>query len=194
MLLSCLIVILMIVASMGFGSLGLRILGCPHAPNWAENWGRCFALGIGIIGWFLFWMGIMNWLTSWMLIILVIFGCMSFWWGKEDLRCPLFINIDWKTVLLVLGLFVSLSFDLLEALAPPADADTLAYHFALPKYFLTNGRIEFVPIAVQGAIPLLLHMTYTIALGLGGEMSLTLWTFTTQLFTSLTIFGIVLVE
>ena len=87
-------------------------------------------------------------------------------------------------------LMVTVFLDLLEALAPPADADTLAYHFALPKQFLKNGVIEFVPIAVDGAIPLLTHMTYLLALGLGGETSLTLWSFITQIFMVITLYGV----
>ena len=55
---------------------------------------------------------------------------------------------------------------------------------------MKNGNIEFVPIAVDGAIPLLTHMTYLFALGLGGEISLTMWTFTTQLFFALALYGI----
>jgi hypothetical protein len=43
---------------------------------------------------------------------------------------------------------------------------------------------------VDGAIPLLTHMTYLLAYGLGGEMSLTLWTFTTQMFLVLVLYGV----
>src|SRR3546814_20281685 len=67
------------------------------------------------------------------------------------------------------------SSDLLEALSPPADADTSAYHFALPKYFVQLGGLEFVPRAVDGAIPMLIHMPYVPVLALGGELALTLW-------------------
>ena len=67
----------------------------------------------------------------------------------------------------------------MEGIAPPADADTLAYHFTIPKQFLEAGRIEFIPRALEGAIPLIVQMTYVPALGLGGEMALTLWTMAT---------------
>lgn len=180
----------MIAASLGYGTVGLRLLGCPSAPNWAENWSRGFVLGMGTLGWLLFWIGIMGWLASWMLWTLLILGWISLWWGRGELQLPSVSNFNLKTTLLILGLIVSVTFDFLEALAPPADADTLTYHFALPKHFLTEGRIEFVPLAAQGAIPLLIHMTYLVSLGLGGELTLTLWTFTCQLFTTLAIFGI----
>ena len=41
---------------------------------------------------------------------------------------------------------------------------------------LAAGRLEFVPRAIDGAVPLLIQMTYVPALGLGGEHALTLWT------------------
>ena len=72
-------------------------------------------------------------------------------------------------------LAVIAAFDLLEAIAPAADADTLAYHFALPRDFVANGEILFNARAVTGAIPLLVHMTYAAALATGGELSLNLW-------------------
>ena len=74
-----------------------------------------------------------------------------------------------------------LACDLCEGLAPPADADSLAYHFALPKQFLSAGHLQFVPRAVDGAVPLLPQMTYLVALGLGGERAMTLWTMVSYL-------------
>ncbi|MBF0323910.1 MAG: hypothetical protein HQL42_02455 [Alphaproteobacteria bacterium] len=66
--------------------------------------------------------------------------------------------------------------DLAEALVPPADADSLAYHFARPREILELGRLLPVARAVDGATPMLAQMTYLPALALGGERGLTLWT------------------
>ncbi|HER26751.1 MAG TPA: hypothetical protein ENI69_06545, partial [Rhodospirillales bacterium] len=81
---------------------------------------------------------------------------------------------------LLLGLIaLALGADFLEALAPPVEADSLAYHFQLPKQFIAQGRLMFEPRALDGAIPLLVQMTYVAALllGNGDETALTLWTF-----------------
>ncbi|MEO5374898.1 MAG: hypothetical protein H7840_11555 [Alphaproteobacteria bacterium] len=79
------------------------------------------------------------------------------------------------TALLLFGVALAAGFDLAEGVSPPADADTLAYHFASPKEWLAVGRLVFVPRAVDGAVPLLLQATNVPALGLGGERALTLW-------------------
>ncbi|HSV28904.1 MAG TPA: hypothetical protein VLL76_05080, partial [Candidatus Omnitrophota bacterium] len=65
--------------------------------------------------------------------------------------------------------------DLAEGLAPPSDADSLAYHFAIPRQILAEGCAVFVERAADGAAPLLQQMTYLAALALGGETALTLW-------------------
>lgn len=190
MIISFLILMLMVLSTIGYGMFGLRLIGLSKAPSWAEEYGRAFALGIGTIGWIVFWFGIVGLLESWLLWFLLLPGVLSLLCLRSKLKIPEFSNIRQISLMLLVVLMITFVFDLLEATAPPIDADTLAYHFALPKQFLKNEFIEFVPIAVQGAIPLLTHMSYLLALGLGGELTLTLWTFTTQLFMALVLYGI----
>ena len=189
-MISLLALTVLIIASMGYGLLGLRLIRCPDAPSWAENFGRAYALGVGTLGWIVFWFGITGFIQTWILLCVLLPGILSFWFLRKNFIMPSFSNFGRISGMLVMILMVTVIMDLLEALAPPADADTLAYHFALPKQFLKNGIIEFIPIAVEGAIPLLTHMTYLLALGLGGEISLTLWTFTFQMFMALTLYGV----
>lgn len=134
-----------------------------------------FAIGFGVVGWLVFFPGIAGFLHTGPLIALTIL-CAT---GTNLLRRiadrperPA-RGVTWWALWLALALVLAV--DLMEGLAPPADADTLAYHFALPKQFLAAGRIEFVPRAVDGAIPLLPQMTYLVALAIGGEMAMTLW-------------------
>lgn len=189
-MISVLVLLVLISACLGYGLLGLRMVSCPDAPSWAEGFGRAFALGMGVLGWLAFWFGIVGLLQSWTLWCLLLPGILSLWFFRKNLSLPSFSNFGCITGMLVVILAVTVSLDLLEAFAPPADADTLAYHFALPKQFLKDGIIRFVPIAVDGAIPLLTHMNYLLALGLGGETCLTLWSFTTQTVLALALYGV----
>ncbi|MBX9634039.1 MAG: hypothetical protein K2X44_03575, partial [Magnetospirillum sp.] len=75
-------------------------------------------------------------------------------------------------VLLLAAVFLG---DMAEGMAPPADADSLAYHFVFAKHMAQTGGLVFEPRAVDGAIPQLLHVTYAMAMLLGGEQGLTLW-------------------
>ena len=187
---SILVLMILILSILGYGLLGLRMIGCTNAQSWGEDYGRAFALGMGTLGWLVFWFGISGFLQTWILWVILTPGVLSLLFLHKNLKSFSFKEIGNISWMLLMLLMISVSMDLLEALAPPADADTLAYHFAIPKQFLKNGVIEFLPVAVDGAIPLLSHMIYLLALGLGGEPSLTLWSFTTQIFLALALYGV----
>ena len=197
---------LITLSCLGYGCIWLSLLGVTSRKIWAEKVGVAFALGIGTIGWILFWPGVYGWLSQGLLWTILVPGWIGVLFrgkllikGKVEsfnlVRGKLLIkgkveSFNYVTSLLVALILVSCFFDFIEALSPPTDADSLAYHFALPKQFLDNGQIAFAPIAVQGAIPLMMHLTYLINLGLGGELGLTMWCFVTQLMTCLALYGV----
>jgi hypothetical protein len=184
------IAFLLVVACVGYGAFWLKVLGVPHPKSWAESWTISFTLGLGTLGWALFWFGISHSLVNAVFIGVVTIGCICFFALRTEIRYPQRVALDHKTLFLLAVFLVCVGVDTLEAFAPPADADTLAYHFAIPKKFLELKSIEFIPYAVDGAIPLLLHLTYTIALGLGGELALTLWVYCCQLFLILGVYAV----
>jgi hypothetical protein len=176
------VAMLLTAAAAGAGLALLRIVGVASSLRRRELWPLAMGLGTGVLGWLVFFPGVAGALNRTTLTVILIAG-LAGWLAVAGLPAP-----DEKAppeeesasdrrlfALLFLPLAAILLFDLLPAFAPPVDADTSAYHFALPKQFLAAGRIEFVPRAVEGCPPLLLHMTYALALGLGGEVALTLW-------------------
>jgi hypothetical protein len=171
-------VLLLALGCAGGGRALLHILGLDTRiePRLAHP--IAFVLGVGLLGWLTFFVALTGLLAPAYLVALVACGlpglALRLPWqpvaaapGRRDLDA--FI----ATGLALLAAIVAL--EIVQAMAPPADADTLGYHFALPKQFLGAGRLVFVPRAVDGAAPLLLHMTYLVALGIGGETALTLW-------------------
>lgn len=135
-----------------------------------------FAIGVGLLGWLTFFLALFGLLAPACLVALVVPGLAGLAFRVP--RATAAVGERHFDPLVVAGLALLAAIavlDIVQAMAPPADADTLAYHFALPKQFLTEGHLEFVPRAIDGAIPLLLHMTYLVALGIGGETALTLW-------------------
>jgi len=160
---------------LGFGAAGLRALGLDAETTRGERWALSFALGFGVLGWLMFPLGIAGLVGTLPLILLLTIGCLGIvLLPRPSGLSPASLDGIGKLLLMVVG--VVLLFDIAEGLAPPADADSLAYHFALPKRILEAGRLEFVPTALEGAVPLLVQMTYVPAIGLGGETALTLWT------------------
>jgi hypothetical protein len=165
--------ILVALACLGAGRAALRVLGL------SDELGRCaepigFAIGVGLLGWVVFFPALAGWLQPWQLALLLVPGLAGLALKRTAapaLAAPLDpLIVTGLALVAVIGVL-----NLVQALAPPADADTLAYHFALPKEILRAGHLVFVPRAGDGAIPLLMHMTYLVALGIGGEPALTLW-------------------
>src|SRR3990172_3042017 len=154
--------VVMTLACYGYGFALLR-LARYDPPSALQRVAFAFALGVGALGWTSFFFGVTGNLGSAALWLLLIPGLVPLWMlrrGPPRLQVDRLSLISW--VLLAL-LTVSLTIDLAEALAPAADVDTMAYHFAIPKGFIAEGRVEFLPVAAEGAIPLLTHMTYAVA-------------------------------
>ena len=166
-------------ACAGFGAAALGPAGLLDGRARGERIAVSFAAGTGFFGWVVFFPGIAGWLTAPAVLVLCGAGVLCGVAARRHLLGPDDTPAEppgrW-TGLLIAALLVAVSMDALEAYAPPADADSLAYHFALPKQFALAGAIEFVPRVIDGAAPLLLHMSYATAYLLGGESALTLWT------------------
>jgi 4-amino-4-deoxy-L-arabinose transferase-like glycosyltransferase len=162
-------------AALGAGRTLLAVFGAVPTPS-LERRAFEFAFGVGVLGWLAFFLGVAGLFQTPWLIGLAALGVAGLLIRPPPATAHTeFAAPDrWVWILLViLALLVAL--DLAEAFSPPADADSLAYHFELPRRYLEAGELFFLPRAVDGASPMLLHMTYVMALGMGGERALTLW-------------------
>ncbi|MDH5747894.1 MAG: hypothetical protein OEY85_01155, partial [Rhodospirillales bacterium] len=166
----------MTASAIGAGAVLLRLAGAYLDAPAMERAAWSFVFGTGALGWLGFFAALGGHLSPFELgaLCLVFVPGLFFLRGNASGFSPESLDA-WGWILLA-GIGLSVFGDLLEGLAPPADADTLAYHFAIPKLFLSKGGIEFIPRAGDGAIPLLQQMTYMIVLGIGGEQATTLWT------------------
>ncbi|CCQ75467.1 glycosyltransferase family 39 protein [Magnetospira sp. QH-2] len=164
---------------MGFGAFTLRLTGATCSFEGNARLAISFGLGIGILGWLCFFLGLAHLLTPAWLGGLLAVGCLGIpLLGRDSLQRSMnpIDGVAWALLALI---FVVFFLDLMEAMAPPADADTLAYHFNAPKLFLRHGGLVFFERPLDGAVPYLLQMTYLPVLALGGEQALTLWTMVT---------------
>ncbi|OAN49164.1 hypothetical protein A6A04_03355 [Paramagnetospirillum marisnigri] len=170
---SLLVPLVMAASVLGWGALALRACGVSESLAWRERVAWSFALGIGILGWLAFFPPLLGRVDAAAFTVLCLPGLFGLWWlrgGEAESERPTL----WTWALLAVLLLLALG-DLAEGLAPPTDADSLAYHFAIPRQILLHGQLIFVPRAADGAIPLLQQMTSLAALALGGEPAMTLW-------------------
>lgn len=152
----------------------LRAFRLFHELAASEKITWSFALGFGMLGWIYFFLGFFELLSPAILLaatIILIPGLLLFRDIKPNLNRPQG-SLEWLLIALVVLLVL---FDIAEGIAPPSDADTLAYHFARPKEFLTLGQLNFVPRAGDGTQPFLIQMAYLLPLAYGGSLGVTLW-------------------
>lgn len=175
------VTLVLLTACVGYGFVLVRLLKVLEDCSGLGIVLFSFAIGVGVIGWLLFFLGIGGMFNIPSLIALLLPGLAAIVYFRDKFTIELPRNIGsvgWG-LLVILSTIIFL--DLVEALSPPGDADSLAYHFALVKKFTATGRIDFEPRAIDGAIPLLVQMTYVPAFALGGETALTMWTFASGL-------------
>ena len=192
-MIAALVVLAETLACIGLGAVVLRGLGVSSYLGAAERLAWAFALGFGFLGWLLFFFGLAGLFTPLPFAGLLAISAAGIWLAVGDLRITAGQLRDWRPnglidIALLGGLALVAVLGFAEALAPPTDADTLAYHFELPRQFLAAHQLFFVPRAIDGATPLLVQMTYLPALGLGGERALTLWMMVSGWATSLLLF------
>lgn len=166
---------LLVAGSLGAGSALLAWLRVPERGRAVEHWAWSFALGFGLLGWLLFFVAAAGFAAPLpMAVVAAVCACGLFVpdAGRPRRSYVPFSSVERAAFSLLAAI---LAIAVFEALSPPTDADSLAYHFALPKLFLEAGRLVFVPRAIDGAVPLLPQMTYMAALGIGGERAMTVW-------------------
>ena len=147
-----------VTAGLGFGAAVLRVLELDQDITPGEHWTLSFAIGLGVLGWLVFPIGVAGLLSAGPLWTLLLAGSLGVFLLREGGVPILKGNPDAIGKALLALLCAALFLDFAEALAPPADADSLAYHFNWPKRFITAGEIAFIPQAWTGAVPLLIQM------------------------------------
>jgi hypothetical protein len=174
--------LLVLLAALGGGAGLLRLAGILGSLRPAEQVTWSATLGLGLIGWIAFLLPFVHGFNAsgFAALTAVLLPGLAL---LRPAACALsrfrpnrrFLGVAAVALLCVLA-------GLTVALAPMADADTLAYHFALPKWALEQSAPVFVPRAADGAVPQLLHMTFAAIMALGGlERAPNLWAWTTGL-------------
>lgn len=180
--------IMMVAGTLGAGAGLLRALGISDGLPVAERPAWAFGLGFGVMGWAMFFLAWQGWLGIWPVALLFAAGLPGLRWLPRPPRAPALSAV---ALALLAAIALILAGDLLEALAPPLDADSLAYHFALPRRYLATGDLIFIERAVDAISPQLCQMTYLAALALGGERLMTLWCMASGWAAAAMIYGLV---
>ena len=165
----------MTVAAIGGGLATLRAVGLLSALTQSERLAIGFVLGIGMIGWLSFFAGVTAAFSAPAFMAILVILSLGLVFVKSPARQVSFTKPTTLEWILILGITIVVLMNFAEALAPAADADSMAYHFETPRRFLAEHRIFAIPRAADGVTQLLLQLTYGVALGLGGKAAVPLW-------------------
>lgn len=176
-----------VLAAHGLGrplTTALRLDDGPPLSRFTWN----VAIGLALAGAMLTLLGLMGALHVPLLGVVTLAG--GFWgigdWARDLARrerlAPTFetsddeatpgaaISLRWKRAIVSLSWIAALGAGI-GALAPPTAGDALCYHLELPKTFLREHGIVFLPDSDNSTFPLLSEMWYAWALALDGPVT-----------------------
>ena len=132
------------------------------------------ALGMGFLGLFIFFVGVSFGFTT--IFFVVFFLILSIflrkelfaWWLAWRALAPFWQKSTKFEKMLGWGVLFILFVTLGKSLVPPLAFDSLVYHLTLPKIYLLEGRINYLPELIFWGMPQQQEMGQTFAMALGG--------------------------
>ena len=132
------------------------------------------ALGMGVLGLFIFFVGVsFGFSTIFFVVLFVLLNIFLIkdlfaWWRAWRALAPIWQKSTKFEKTLGWGVLFILFVTLGKSLAPPLAFDSLVYHLTLPKIYLLEGRINYVPELIFWGMPQQQEMGQTFAMALGG--------------------------
>jgi hypothetical protein len=143
------------------------------------------ALGLGSLGLLILLLGYTLGFSSTIFALLLLFGLVLFrneillWWREWRVLSVILSKSQRLDKILAMGVGLILAMTLATALSPPLKFDALVYHLTLPKLYLLNGGVKYLPELVFWGMPQEAEMLYTFAMALAGAEAAAVvgWTF-----------------
>lgn len=154
----------------GIGSLFVKGDGGDPLVQFAIQAG----LGLGVFSLLILLIGVLFAYEIWLIFVVTLSLSLVFWrrtlrWWKQGITVirefKKFGILDKVLVGLILFVFFV---TLVSSLAPPTKFDTLVYHLTLPKHYLQQGNIRYIPWLIFWGMPQVTEMLSTWSMALGG--------------------------
>ncbi len=132
------------------------------------------ALGFGVFGILIFFLGVsigfsfVIFSVLFLLSLIFLLKDVFAWWRQGSAFSAIWQESDHFEKGLAFGILFLLLVAFLKSLAPPLAFDSLVYHLTLPKLYLLEGRISYIPELIFWGMPQQVEMLYTFAMTLGG--------------------------
>ncbi len=132
------------------------------------------ALGFGVLALVIFAVGVTVGFSGTIFTILFFIGAIFLyksiflWWKEWAAFTAIWQKSGKFEKALAGGVFFVLFISFAKSLAPSLAFDSLVYHLTLPKLYLLDGRISYIPELIFWGMPQQLEMGMTFAMALGG--------------------------
>jgi hypothetical protein len=150
-------------------------------------------IGFGIVSYLFLLLGLVGFLYKWS--CLVLFAILFFFVVWELIKARNTIrklirglSVDFllksikhdgfkQSLLAILALYFILNF--VASLAPPMDVDSLVYHLSIPKHWIQNHKVVYIPYILPSEFPLTVETLYTLGMILTNDVSagLIIWVY-----------------
>jgi hypothetical protein len=130
------------------------------------------ALGLVLLGYFVFFLGLIGGFNrSGFILVWVVLSVSALTGCHEVLkilkRAPL--RFSWPTICCFCLLGIIWAFLFAKALWPAVHYDAITYHLGVPKYYLLEGAISYIPYDSCSNFPFLAEMLYTLCFFAAGQ-------------------------
>ncbi|MBI3921028.1 MAG: glycosyltransferase family 39 protein [Armatimonadetes bacterium] len=190
-LIDLLFVVLVTFLAAGLGSGFLRLLHVRFLSR-LEEVVVCATCGLGLLSYLVLGLGLCGILTRGALVALLLvtalLSCVMArpkgGGGRKERSGNPELWTRWDSLLIGWAAVIC-CFALCCALAPPStgDFDSLSYHLASPKIYLSHHRIHYIPFDHHSNFPFTMEMLYTLGLALHGPVTAKLFHFVAYLLT-----------
>jgi len=134
--------------------------------------------GLGLLSVLIFFLGLVGLLYAWVfgfIFIILSFSAIQLLWQRrkrwwQSIACWKVFQMSDRLFQIVVYLLIGLCFSsilwilLTHALMPPNEWDEIAYHLAIPKLYITDHRIFYIPYIFTALWPMNNEMLFTAAL------------------------------
>ncbi len=176
-------------------------LGAKLFPSIEENFSPLTALslqsalGMGVLSVFILLLGATLGFSTFVFAVLFL-GLAIFlrqnlllWWKSWRVLIPFFKKSAFFEKTLASGVLFILLVTLAKSLLPPLAFDSLVYHLTLPKIYLLEGRINYIPELMFWGMPQIQEMGQSFAMALGGAESAVVFSWTLGVLTLASLLG-----
>jgi len=171
-------IVLILFCEFGWGALLLKIIKYPKKDN-SNYWVYALAFGHGILAHLILTisaMGLLYKITGFLVLLVSFFiSVFEIYQNRIHIKKIIFevkkpVSINWFSLLLFCSILLSIIFPLIsDALLPPSNWDEVAYHLAIPKIYIDNHQLTYIPFIPYSNWPLETEMLFTLCLLLKWE-------------------------